>query len=638
MDDCAAKHSPHIRLPLNLVLVSLFVLTTLLPIVILELTINTRAQENVELRVMQLTEGILETARYHLNFLLQGMESSLKQHRLTGSTIKDDSESIIDEILLTPLDTIKSTGSKGFDTAQILKENPQRVLWTGQLAFAPEKRPRLWVSMLYRNQGKNYALSVSLNPMAMSTILSHLGKSTNSEVIFISPDNIVFPVLNYDFFNEPYATRAINRAFSGELTSFTSNRSNKQGGEPVLVHLFSDAQYLYNLIAITPRAELSSPVRNAVMESLVLLAAFSIVICSIITLVIWRTARRFKQLQAVLINIANANFSFDKAVPNISIAEVEHLFDGIITMSAQLEKSLSEVQESREKLSHHNEILEQKVNERTAELKLSLEELSSARDIAMQAEKMASLGRTVARFTHELNTPLSVCFSAAESLESSSKVLSTKASANNMTRNDLDEHLSIIAEASGIIMRNITQSHSITASLKHVASDHDTQECRLFKVQSYLSDVLASVIPRSAKKRISVELSCTDSIEYQGDPSKLYQIVSNLVVNSLKHGFDESSTGTIRVQIDPIESMPHAIILAYSDSGVGMNEEQKNRLFEPFFTTKKHAGGTGLGMYIVKNLVEQDLQGSIQVRSEIGNGTHFTIVLPPSYQNRSPQP
>ncbi|MEM7714634.1 MAG: ATP-binding protein [Cyanobacteria bacterium P01_A01_bin.68] len=70
------------------------------------------------------------------------------------------------------------------------------------------------------------------------------------------------------------------------------------------------------------------------------------------------------------------------------------------------------------------------------------------------------------------------------------------------------------------------------------------------------------------------------------------------------------------------------IKIIYSDDGCGIPEENLSKIFEPFFTTKRNQGGTGLGLHIVYNLITHKLQGSLDVDSQVGKGTQFTLILP----------
>ena len=107
-------------------------------------------------------------------------------------------------------------------------------------------------------------------------------------------------------------------------------------------------------------------------------------------------------------------------------------------------------------------------------------------------------------------------------------------------------------------------------------------------------------------------------------PQGLNQVLTNLLLNSLVHGFEGRDDGIISLKAKKDKQL---IVIEYSDNGRGIPQENVPRIFDPFFTTNKKAG-TGLGLHIVHNLVIQKLNGSINCESEVNNQTTFTIELP----------
>ncbi|MFA5905120.1 MAG: HAMP domain-containing sensor histidine kinase, partial [Desulfobacula sp.] len=128
----------------------------------------------------------------------------------------------------------------------------------------------------------------------------------------------------------------------------------------------------------------------------------------------------------------------------------------------------------------------------------------------------------------------------------------------------------------------------------------------------------------------TIEIIGEDDIELNSFPGAFSQILNNLIMNSLIHGFQGMEKGVITVDISCEEKN---IIFVYRDNGRGMNEEEKEKVFDPFFTTRRGKGGTGLGMSIVFNLVTQTLKGSIECESSPGNGVVFTMKFPGYREN-----
>jgi len=288
--------------------------------------------------------------------------------------------------------------------------------------------------------------------------------------------------------------------------------------------------------------------------------------------------------------------------------------------------TLKEAEESLRKL---NEELESRVDARTAdfrraniELRQTLEQLTQTQRQLLESEKMAALGGLVAGVAHEINTPLGVTVTAASHLrEEAMRIARTQP----LDPDDLAGFHATIGESSEIILRNLQRADRLIKSFKLVAVDQTTEERRSIELGAYLNDILISLGPSLKQTPHTVAIECSEPITIETYPGALYQIVSNLVMNSLHHAFAPEQAGTISVGARENGSV---VELTYRDDGVGMNDEVRARIFEPFFTTRRGQGGSGLGLHMVYNLVTQLLKGSIRVDSAPGAGALFEIFLP----------
>jgi signal transduction histidine kinase len=165
----------------------------------------------------------------------------------------------------------------------------------------------------------------------------------------------------------------------------------------------------------------------------------------------------------------------------------------------------------------------------------------------------------------------------------------------------------------------------LISSFKQVAVDQSSEEKRFFNLKDYIGEVLLSLRPKYKKTGHGIEVNCSGDLEIFSYPGAYSQIVSNLVINSLIHGFEGAEKGQMIFDISRKDKM---VRFVYRDTGVGMTEEQISKVFDPFYTTKRGKGGTGLGMSIVFNLVTQTLEGTIQCNSTSGKGVEFTMKLP----------
>ncbi len=279
-----------------------------------------------------------------------------------------------------------------------------------------------------------------------------------------------------------------------------------------------------------------------------------------------------------------------------------------------------------------NEELESRVEQRTEaldrtnhELSASLHELQQAQEQLVHAEKMAALGGLVAGVAHEINTPLGIGVTAASYLEQETRRLGTELEENRLSAEGLHRFRQSALESCQLILRNLMRADKLVKSFKQVAVDQSSEQKRRIDLGSYLAEIMNSLHPTLKRTQHQVSIDCPGGLELETFPGALYQIVVNLVLNSLMHGFPNRNDGHITIRARRLGDF---VQLGYRDDGVGMSEEVRRKVFEPFFTTRRGEGGSGLGMHIVWNLTTQVLQGSITVESAPGHGTAFELRFP----------
>jgi two-component system NtrC family sensor kinase len=271
--------------------------------------------------------------------------------------------------------------------------------------------------------------------------------------------------------------------------------------------------------------------------------------------------------------------------------------------------------------------LERAVHERTAMLKKQNAQLQEAQLELVRQEKLASLGRLVAGVAHEINTPLGICVTATSHLVQELKLTREELAAGEMTEDSLAQFLDIIDQSLKIMTTNTQRAAALVRSFKQVAVDQSSDAIRVFNLKTYLAEVLLSLQPKLKGKPVEVVLECAPDIVLDSFPGAVSQIVTNLVVNSLVHGFEGGAAGTIRLtaRLDG-----ETVLFDYADDGAGMDAATLAQLFDPFFTTKRGQGGSGLGAHIVYNLVTGPLGGGVRVVSKPGEGLHYQLRFPRS--------
>ncbi|MEK8016052.1 MAG: GAF domain-containing sensor histidine kinase, partial [Candidatus Parabeggiatoa sp.] len=270
--------------------------------------------------------------------------------------------------------------------------------------------------------------------------------------------------------------------------------------------------------------------------------------------------------------------------------------------------------------------LDAKVAERTGQLNAKVEELTQTRQELVQSEKMASLGRLVAGFAHELNTPLGVAIGSASALQTEAKKINGLMEQEEVDVDELLSALDSIDKGSNLTLSNLERAANLVTSFKRTAVDQTSDEVRSFHVHEVINDTINTLRNRFKKTDIGIELDCPKALKVKSLPGALEQILTNLLMNSLIHGFDEGqNAGTINIKVQLDRNNLH---LEYSDNGKGIATENLEKIFEPFFTTHRAHGGSGLGMYICYHIITTQLQGTISCESTLGFGVIFKIDCP----------
>ncbi|QEN05923.1 HAMP domain-containing protein [Thiospirochaeta perfilievii] len=367
----------------------------------------------------------------------------------------------------------------------------------------------------------------------------------------------------------------------------------------------------WNMILISGTEERSiyAPIDNAT-RIFILFSLINIFISIIIVFIISnKITKPMEKLTLLAKEMANNNLSIRAQIS--SNDEIGILSENLNIMVERLEES--------------KKGLEEKVNVRTKELRDSLMELQITQEQLVESEKMAALGNLVAGVAHEINTPVGICITATSFVIEETESIKQKYNSNSMTKLLFESYLNRIDDTSTLIFSNLSRAAGLIKSFKNIATDQTSEEKRNFKILEYTNDILKSLHYKFKRTNIEVVIKCKEEILMSSYPGAISQVFTNLLLNSLIHGFEHIDNGQIIIEIIKIDEY---IKILYRDNGQGMIEKDLKKIFEPFFTTKRGSGGSGLGMNIVYNLVTQTLGGSIQCSSRVDKGINITILIP----------
>ena len=271
-------------------------------------------------------------------------------------------------------------------------------------------------------------------------------------------------------------------------------------------------------------------------------------------------------------------------------------------------------------LAEANNNLEDKIKERTHALEEAGKQL-------LQSEKLASLGRMVAGFAHEINTPVGIALSAISQNEETLKDLNAMLSQEEVSEDEFASHLDTLRQTDKLAVSNLRRAADLVRSFKRTSIDQSSDQASNFKMHELINDVLTTLNNQFKRTNINIVNNCPGNIVIHGVPGVFQQLLTNLLLNSLQHGFNEGAQGG-NINIKASKSKDGQLTFYYDDDGAGMTSEVKERIFEPFFTTSRGKGGSGLGMYVCYNIVTAQLGGTVTLNTAPGKGSHFEISLP----------
>lgn len=311
---------------------------------------------------------------------------------------------------------------------------------------------------------------------------------------------------------------------------------------------------------------------------------------------------------------------------NTLLQTIEENLEHRIDKAKEAERYKIEIAEQKKREQEQKEY-QKRLEASNQELQETLKTLQETQQQLIQSEKMAALGELVAGVAHEINTPVGVALTAASHLgEKTDEFIREQDSGEALPPPQIfKNYLTLTARIAKMISSNMTHAADLVNSFKQIAVDQSIEEKRKFFVREYLHEILSNLSYSFKKTKHSITITPGPTIELNSFPGGFSQVITNLLMNSLKHAFDKGEEGKIELDLKADNDRFH---LTYSDNGKGIQKEHIDKIFDPFFTTKRSSGGTGLGLHLVYNIVHQTLGGTIRCESEVGKGTKFYIQLP----------
>ncbi|MEQ8239715.1 MAG: ATP-binding protein [Cyclobacteriaceae bacterium] len=283
--------------------------------------------------------------------------------------------------------------------------------------------------------------------------------------------------------------------------------------------------------------------------------------------------------------------------------------------------------------------LEQKSKQ---ELANAMANLKGAQSQLVHSEKMASLGQLTAGIAHEINNPINFISSGMVSIKMSIESLTEIAEEYSKLDDGEEDYEEVIANVKELkeeheyeeIMEELDElikdvNYGVTRTIEivkglRVFSRLDEEEAKIANVNENI-DATLTLLRNKTKNRIKVSKYYDENMkDIECYPGQLNQVFMNIMNNAIQAIPDEKKDGELTIYTEELDD---AVVVRIKDNGQGIPEEIKNRIWEPFFTTKEVGVGTGLGMSITYGIIQKH-NGTIELTSEVGQGTEFAITLP----------
>jgi DNA-binding LacI/PurR family transcriptional regulator/signal transduction histidine kinase len=303
------------------------------------------------------------------------------------------------------------------------------------------------------------------------------------------------------------------------------------------------------------------------------------------------------------------------------------VFAGELGVSGAYEDLRVELGSLLDRMEREREVvrLHRQEHQRARELQTAYQKLSENKERLVLSEKMASLGRLTAGIAHEMNTPIAAVRTALDEIAKLAREYESSVGSPEVT---VEDHAQIAREIQTSVATATSAAERIAGFVRGIRSqtrELPHAESLRFDLVEAVREALLLLEHAAREQACSIDLSVSaEHIELTGDPAKVGPIVRNLVLNAIEASLAKGG-GPIKVDLRTSDA---DIELAVVDRGEGIAKENLRRVFDPMFTTRGFGNHPGLGLTIVHDLVKSAFAGSVEVSSEPGEGSRFTVRLP----------
>lgn len=272
----------------------------------------------------------------------------------------------------------------------------------------------------------------------------------------------------------------------------------------------------------------------------------------------------------------------------------------------EIEKSLQRVKESEAALQRERDKLEEMVERRTAQLQQTQVEKMS------QLYRFIEFGKLAAGLFHDFMTPLNLVSLNLENIKEESK------------EPYKDKVVNIQKYLRHALYGTKRLEKFISVARKQLHDDHTSQTFSLTKETEQIINLFTY---KAKLSKIAIHFKYSQSIRYHGNQHKFSQIITNLLSNALDSYTNANEIKNKRITI-ALYKKNKQITFVISDNGEGMQKKEIEKIFDPLYTTKQNSQHMGLGLYLIKGIIQDDFGGTISVKSKLNKGSNFSVSFP----------
>lgn len=271
----------------------------------------------------------------------------------------------------------------------------------------------------------------------------------------------------------------------------------------------------------------------------------------------------------------------------------------------EIEKSLNRARKSEAALYKEKQMLEITVAKRTEQLrKAQIEKLS-------QVYRFTEFGKLASGLFHDFMTPLNIVSLSLENMKSQ-----TKKGISQDEIDDIQQHLQRAVYGTQRLERFIAIARRQL---------QNTKTFETFSLTKEVKEAIQLLHYSASEVKVAITFKNPQEISYYGNPLRFNQVITNLLTNALDACHESDKKDGITIELFQKHSK---IFLIVTDCGNGIKRKDRDQIFNPLFTTKTGSKHMGFGLYIIKDIVENDFHGTISLTSNQEKGTSFTVEFP----------